>query len=520
MANLAGFDKDSVGNLINHYTRHAGDPDQTKYTYANQKIDPTRTHLNYAVFERDDPNGFVDGWIDSVDIAPRTGKKATNVISNIVLTLPKNDLLKGREREFFEVAYQILLAKIPRHLVLGAWVHMDETSPHMHFAFCPVIETAKMVNDKTQPMLNKDGTQKRDKKGTPRWKRVPLLDADGRPVIYRTFGQSRLFTKQDMREFHPWLEAEMEKHFGFKVGIELDESQKVEKALSKVDQKDLDAARAAIVEPAQAEADQIVEDARVDEVLIKARQAVVEQQLVETRDELGTLNDEVAEKRHLSGVLDSEISEKTENLAAISAETTVFSEKRDAAKAAADDETRRLELLRQRRADADARVADLRERVEAARAAAATAAERSPQPAGQSVAEDARTLLGGRNLKAEEERLRSECDALGERQRALRDEVRSLGSRIKELGRNIETLKHKVINKCREGIRMDRVPRRLADMLFELLDRERIRARMESGADWASVATGVYAAAPEKAQARVAAPRWEPRRERGRGQRR
>lgn len=41
MANLQGYGTNSVGNMLNHYTRHAGDPEQTKYRYANQDIDQT-----------------------------------------------------------------------------------------------------------------------------------------------------------------------------------------------------------------------------------------------------------------------------------------------------------------------------------------------------------------------------------------------------------------------------------------------------------------------------------------------
>lgn len=52
MANLAGYDIASYGNMLNHYTRHAGDPDQAKYAYRNGGIDKRRTHLNYAIYEK------------------------------------------------------------------------------------------------------------------------------------------------------------------------------------------------------------------------------------------------------------------------------------------------------------------------------------------------------------------------------------------------------------------------------------------------------------------------------------
>lgn len=46
-------------------------PEQTKYRYANQDIDQTRTHLNYAIFARDDPAAFVQSKIDEVDVKPK-----------------------------------------------------------------------------------------------------------------------------------------------------------------------------------------------------------------------------------------------------------------------------------------------------------------------------------------------------------------------------------------------------------------------------------------------------------------
>lgn len=60
MANLAGYSKSGYEAMINHYTRHQGDPDQTKYVYRERdkdkdgksRINPDRTFLNYAIYER------------------------------------------------------------------------------------------------------------------------------------------------------------------------------------------------------------------------------------------------------------------------------------------------------------------------------------------------------------------------------------------------------------------------------------------------------------------------------------
>ncbi len=263
MANLQGYGAAAVGNMLNHYTRHEGDPDQTRYRYANQNIDRTRTRLNYVVGEeRADPRAFVQRQIDRADVKPRDGENATNVISDWVITLPKNERLEGREREFFQVAYDHLTERVPEGLVVGAYVHMDENQPHMHFCFVPLAHTPVMTNDKAHPLLNKDGSVKRDKKGTVRYKRVPVRGEDGKPVYRTSFAQSKVFDRKAMRDFHPALERAMQEHFGFEVGVLLDEEQKAEKALSNVPQADIDRARKAITEPAEREAARIVEEAR------------------------------------------------------------------------------------------------------------------------------------------------------------------------------------------------------------------------------------------------------------------
>ena len=258
--------------MLNHYTRHAGDPEQTRYRYANQDIDPARTHLNYAIFARDDPAAFVQSKIDEVDVKPKGGDKATNVISDWVITLPKNPALKGREREFFQTAYDHMLKTVPEELVVGAWVHMDENQPHMHFCFCPKVKTAVMTNDKSRPLLDAQGRVKRDKKGTPRYERVQVRDSDGKPVYRSSFGQTKVYTRARMKKFHPDLEKAMEGHFGFKVGIELED--KGEKLLSDLKQPDYIKAKETMSRQ-------------------QSRIRALEAKEVETRGKLGALTDEL-----------------------------------------------------------------------------------------------------------------------------------------------------------------------------------------------------------------------------------
>lgn len=241
MANLAGYGISQYGYMLEHWSRHQDDPEQYMFRYRNQNIDQKRTHLNYVLHEKPNIVEFVDSMINSVDVKPRSGEKATNVVSDIVVTLPKNERLEGREREFFEQAYSFLTKTVPEELVIGAYVHMDETQPHMHFAFCPVVEKKVMTNDKSQPLLNADGTPKRNNRGTVRYKRVPKLDENGQPIMKRSFGQSKIFNRNKLLRLHPDLEQHMQDYFGFKTGIELED--KGEKILSSLDQPDYIAAK-------------------------------------------------------------------------------------------------------------------------------------------------------------------------------------------------------------------------------------------------------------------------------------
>ena len=244
MANLAGYSKSGYEAMINHYTRHQDDPEQTKWKYKNQTIDPDRTFLNYAIQPQRAPKNFVQAAIDSVDTPVRTGKKATNVLSDWIITLPKNDLLEGREQEFFEQTFEFMKTKVPKDLIVGGYVHMDETSPHMHFAFVPLVTTQAMTNDKSRPLRDGKGKILKDKKGTVRYERVPKLDAEGNPILRRSFGQSKIFDRRAMENFHPQLEKALSDHFGFKIGIELEDEG--ERLLSSLNQPDYIKAKQAL----------------------------------------------------------------------------------------------------------------------------------------------------------------------------------------------------------------------------------------------------------------------------------
>ena len=280
----------AAGPLVAHWTRHDGDPRQERHTYQNQNIDHTRTRLNYTLGDTPPTAAAVRARIreiaGSVDRAPTA---RTKPVASAVITLDRGHPDGEDPRKFFAAAYEEMVRQVGGPgVVVGAWVHVDETTPHMHFVWVPVATVTRMTNDKSRPLrwTKKDqakdprhraGTIKKDKKGTVRYKRVPVLDADGRPVTETTVSLSASWTRERLRGWHPAMEAALTEALGRPVSLLLDEDDAVGKALSDVPQAKLDAVREAVT----AEADRAREEAErqaaaAEERLERLRRAEVE----------------------------------------------------------------------------------------------------------------------------------------------------------------------------------------------------------------------------------------------------
>lgn len=236
---LATYSKGDAGRMLAHYDRSIGERDH---------IDRDGIVYNLAPeFE-----GGVQARFRTLCAGLEIGAK-TKPLADWVITKPEG--YHGDTREFFRAVYGFMAEKVGEDRIVCAYVHLDEpgAEPHMHFAFVPVVETAVMTNDKSQPLrwtkkdeeknaVHKAGEEKRDSKGTVRYKRVPLLGEDGKPVVRRTATASKLFTKADMAEIHPAIEKHLCAVLGVeRVGMQLDEKdreQKAKKTLSKLDHEE------------------------------------------------------------------------------------------------------------------------------------------------------------------------------------------------------------------------------------------------------------------------------------------
>ena len=138
MAHLAKYTLNSAQALFHHNLRHK-DRKGEYVAYGGSKIDTTKTHLNYRLDPNADPNEFITQRLSEIKVQKRADVK---VFCSWVLTVPQN-LPTEKHREFFESAYRFFCQDYGKENIVMASVHLDETTPHMHLGFVPVVREKK-----------------------------------------------------------------------------------------------------------------------------------------------------------------------------------------------------------------------------------------------------------------------------------------------------------------------------------------------------------------------------------------
>ena len=140
MACYEKYKSNSVSMMLNHYDRHEEELRQR----GNDAIDMSRTHLNYSLLEADGEakKTAYERYKERLSEVYRSPRADVNTLVDCVVTLPK-DVPEDRSKEFFQTVFEFLCDQHGRQNVIAAAVHMDETTPHLHFAFIPVVPDEK-----------------------------------------------------------------------------------------------------------------------------------------------------------------------------------------------------------------------------------------------------------------------------------------------------------------------------------------------------------------------------------------
>ena len=178
MAHADKFHIGAIGHLCKHFER-AKDENGDYIKFKNQSIDLSKTGGNYnlAIFQPLPQLDFLRKRLSEVKVFKRADVK---VMCSWIVTLPK--ILGNDERRFFEETFKFLSNRYGRENVISAYVHRDETQPHLHFAFVPVTT---------------------DKK-----KNIQKVSA------------KEVLTRNDLQRFHGDLDAYLESIFGHSTGVQ------------------------------------------------------------------------------------------------------------------------------------------------------------------------------------------------------------------------------------------------------------------------------------------------------------
>lgn len=270
MAHIAKYKASAVGKLCAHYNRWQGIDNPN---VSRENIDKSRTHLNYTlgVYEKDGKRfigkvrgsaswATVKGRIDAVNArAKAEGKRATRkdavVMADMVVTLPPN-VPPEDAYKFFWNSYQYIADRVGRGNLMSGYVHMDETTPHMHVPFTPIL--------------------------------------DGR------FNYKKMCDRKFYQTFHKGLGDRLEQKMGYRPEVELSEETRAQRVYTSRT-KDIDKVRGAvdraIVEPAQQEADRIVAAAKEEAAALlqdaEAQKADLVAQIADRRGDLAELDSQL-----------------------------------------------------------------------------------------------------------------------------------------------------------------------------------------------------------------------------------
>ena len=178
MAHLASFKSAGAVGVLRHDERTENDKVQSR---KNECIDSKKTCLNYNLAPKRKGNLMEHIRQVCKDNNVRlSNRKDLNIMCSWIVTAPKT-IPKDQISRFFLYCYSFLKKRYGEEYTLSATVHMDETTPHLHYSFIPV------------------GYDKKNNR--------------------LTVSSKLVATRTELRSFQQELSKALENEFGYDVGI-------------------------------------------------------------------------------------------------------------------------------------------------------------------------------------------------------------------------------------------------------------------------------------------------------------
>lgn len=145
MANLTKFTRSGLGQILAH-VRRGSEPERYPdgnlkklRKYKNQNIVATHSKFNYNLRERGDKltdYQYIEKRVKEHNVLNRAN---VNWLGSWVVSLPQS-LQNANEEDkemFFKETFEFLSKRYGKDNIVYAYVHMDETTPHMHTGVTP-----------------------------------------------------------------------------------------------------------------------------------------------------------------------------------------------------------------------------------------------------------------------------------------------------------------------------------------------------------------------------------------------
>lgn len=176
MAHVRHYHRGSVREILAHNSRSDN--------YSNPDINPAHSHYNYSLSGHEDDLAYYTDRLSQVHCMKRAN---VSTLTSWVVTLPAG-VKHGDQRLFFEETVNFLKARYGAENCVSADVHFDESTPHLHFTFIPVVFDEKKQREKVS--------------------------------------RKELFTLKELYSFHDDLEKHLSEKLGYAVGIRTGKTRK------------------------------------------------------------------------------------------------------------------------------------------------------------------------------------------------------------------------------------------------------------------------------------------------------
>ncbi len=154
MAHVAKYTNTQTGHLLNHYNRK----NEKDCNRSNEDIDKTKTKENYNLMEREESPQEI--YKNRLGELYNLGRADVKTMCDWVITLPKD--YNGNEREFFIHTTDFLNNRYGENNCVGAFVHMDEKQPHLHYSFIPVSDDRNPQHEQQEKVCAKEVLTRND----------------------------------------------------------------------------------------------------------------------------------------------------------------------------------------------------------------------------------------------------------------------------------------------------------------------------------------------------------------------